>query len=215
MLMQVKAAWTTAKSDVKYFFKHLVFTKDEHDPGYRYKKFPYDEKPHIDVWINNWLEYPRLIIPKSRQILATWTFAVLYLWDAISHRNRRIFFQSKKESDAGAILDRAKFVLDYMGGKHSGLFKQVIPAYKYTTSKGDWKLRFPELQSEIWAIPEGDDIIRSYTLSGWLCDEMAFQKNIEQAMKAAMPALIGGGRFTGLSSSNGKEYFYGMKNDLV
>jgi len=214
-----------AQNDLRYFLRELTYTKDEHDPTIPAKKYPWEEKPYLQTIAGIWLKTLRLLLPKSRQLLITWTTAACYLWDSMCLQNRLNFFQSKKETDAAAILERANFIYENLGGPDyeadgtprigKSLIKLFKPRASYTTAKGNCRLRFPTLSSQIWAIPEGADIIRSYTLSGWFCDETAFQANVDKAWQAARPALAGGGRFTGVSSANGKNYWFGLVYDLV
>ncbi|NIP40492.1 MAG: hypothetical protein GTN39_03150, partial [Candidatus Aenigmarchaeota archaeon] len=62
------------------------------------------------------------------------------------------------------------------------------------------QLVFPN-GSKIWGIPEGPDIIRSYTGSILFSDEAAFQPSFEAAYTAALPMIKGGGQFIAVSSA--------------
>jgi len=63
------------------------------------------------------------------------------------------------------------------------------------------KIVFPN-GSKIWGIPEGPDIIRSYTGSILFSDEAAFQPSFEAAYIAALPMIKGGGQLIAVSSAN-------------
>jgi len=130
-------------------------------------------------------------------MLATWLFVCLYLWDAIMSPGRLIFLQSKREEDAignataaTGLLGRTRFVLERLP-------RELKPDFKATVNK----IEFPALNSTIWAIPQGPDVLRQHTASGILSDEMAFQYLAEDAYTAAIPTIENGGRFTALSTA--------------
>ena len=173
-------------------FLSFVWTMDEHDSEKPFKRFPGPEThPYLWYIAREWYENPLIVVAKSRQMLATWLFASLFLWDAAFHRGRRIFFQSKKEDDAAAILMRTKGILQRLP-------ETIRPRHHFRKTC----LSFYQHDSEIKAIPQGGDQIRSYTASGILADEAAFQPEFAEAFAAAQPTIQGGGRFTVLSSAN-------------
>jgi len=173
-----------------YWLTTWVSTHDANDCKQPTKFFP--EKDYLRVITTTWMEEPLLLIPKSRQMIATWLITALYLWDAMFHEGRHIFFQSKKEEDANALIDRAKFIYE-----HQPLFLK-----RHEVNAVYCLLEFPEINSRIRGIPEGGDQIRMHTASGIFMDEMAFQPEAEKAFQACKPTIDGGGRFTGVSSAN-------------
>ena len=68
------------------------------------------------------------------------------------------------------------------------------------------RLSFYEHDSEIRAIPQGADQVRSYVYSGLLVDEAAFQDQFQEAYAAMLPTIEGGGRLTLVSSANPSFY---------
>ena len=70
---------------------------------------------------------------------------------------------------------------------------RFVAAYQKST---DLKL------GELWAIPQGGDVLRQHTASGLLIDEAAFQPDLEASIRAAQPMLKGGGRIDVVSSAN-------------
>jgi hypothetical protein len=185
-----------AKRDPWIFLTNFCYTLDSHDRNNPIKKFP--SHLYLKDLTNLWLEHPLLVIAKSRQMLATWLFVCLYLWDALTTPGRLIFLQSKREEDAigsanaaTGLLGRTRFVLDHLP-------PELRPPFKTTVNKID----FLSNHSTIWAIPQGADILRQHTASGILSDEMAFQVQAEDAYTAAIPTIENGGRFTALSTAN-------------
>lgn len=178
-----------------------VWTIDEHDDIEPIKIFPY--KTYIERLVDLWLNEPIIFIYKSRQMLLTWTFVALNLWLAQFHEARLVFFQSKKEKDADSIVERAHVIYE---NQPAFLKQNCNPgnAGKHTYCK----LEFPDIHSKIVGIPEGGDQIRSHTASSILSDEAAFQPEIRDSYGASKPCIDGGGRFTALTTSSGRDDFY-------
>jgi phage FluMu gp28-like protein len=199
--------WHFASSDPVYFLEEFVYTYNPHSNP-TIQKFP--NKEYLEYIVKKWIEEPLLLVAKSRQMLITWLFVALYVWDSIMHQGRYTFFQSKKEDDAGnikiplSLLSRAKFIVD-------NLPPLVKPPYKL--SQTPCLIHFPKTNSIIHAVSQDSDAVRQYTATAILADELAFQENAEQAFEAIMPALAGKGRFTGISSANGKNFFYRLYSD--
>jgi len=178
------------------FLTNFCYTLDSHDTENPKKLFP--NRIYLRELTQLWLEHPLIVIAKSRQMLATWLFVCLYLWDAVTFTGRLIFLQSKREEDAigsyisaTGLLGRTRYVLEHLPS-------ELKPPFKATVNK----IEFPTRNSTIWAIPQGPDVIRQHTASGILSDEMAFQYLAEQAYTAAIPTIENGGRFTAISTAN-------------
>jgi hypothetical protein len=187
-----------------------VKTQDEHDPTIEAKPFP--NKPYIRRMVEEWLADRMNIWEKSRQIMASWTLCALYLHDTQFQVGRRNFIQSKKELDSDALLRRCYFIW-----LHQEDWLRALYPVEYSYCH----LRFykPGQQgglpySELHAIPQGGDVIRQYTGSGLLCDEAAFQNELEKAIGAARPMITGGGRIDVVSSAE-PGYFQELAEDRV
>lgn len=204
---ELQFRWEIALRDPISFLKDFVYTYDPHGEPTVKKLY---QQEYLYYLTNLWLKEPLLLVAKSRQMLVTWLFVALFTWDAISHKGRFIFFQSKKEDDAGnlkiplSLLSRVKFIVD-------NIDERVRPIYK--VSQTPPIIRFMETGSVIHGISQDSEAVRQYTATGILADELAFQENAERAFEAVMPTLIGGGRFTGVSSANGKNFFYRLYAD--
>lgn len=179
-----------------------VFTQDEHDPTIVAKPFP--DKAYIRWAVGQWLTHKRCLWEKSRQVMASWTFCALYLHDTqflSQHGGRRLnFIQSKKEEDSDALLRRCYFIYEHQ----EPWLKALYPAeYSYCHLRfyrcGDQERKLPV--GELWAIPQGGDVLRQHTASGVFCDEAAFQPDLEASIRAAQPMLAGGGRIDCVSSA--------------
>ena len=196
---RLKARWELARFDPFRFLKGFVRTCDQHDTQHPIKPFPVD-RPYIRPLIETWQDNPLLCIVKSRQMLQTWLWCAIALWDAMFHQGRLIMLQSKREEDAvgdavsgDGLLGRIKFILNHIPGRQI-----LVPQYRSVYNK----LMFPDINSTLWAIPQGGDIVRQRTASGILSDEAAFQEEFSNAYVAAMPTIRSGGWFVALSSAN-------------
>lgn len=183
-------------------FPQQVFTQDEHDESIAAKPFP--DRPYIHKMVDCWLTRKMTLWPKSRQMLASWTFCSLYLHDTqfkSAHGGRRLnFIQSKKEEDSDAMLRRCFFIYEHQ----SDWLKALYPAvYSYCHLRfyrpEDAERKLPV--GELWAIPQGGDVLRQHTASGLFVDEAAFQPDLAASIRAAQPMLKGGGRIDVVSSA--------------
>lgn len=196
------------KKNPYHWLVNWVFTVDNHDRNQPIKRFP--NKEYVKRLVEIWLHEPLLLVPKSRQMMISWLYCALYLWDTQFSPGRLTFFQSKKEENANDLVLRAKFIYD----KQPGFLKKYRVNPSNIGKHIYCKMEFPEIQSTIRGIPQGGDQIRMYTASGILADEMAFQGEAEAAYTAAKPTIDGGGRFTGVSTAE-PGFFCDMVFDVV
>ncbi len=205
-----------ALRDPWYFCTEYAYTIDEHDSDHPIKKFP--DYSYLEMLTDTWMKNKKLLVAKTRQMTVSWLFVVLHLWLAL-RPGQSIFFQSKKEDDANALLERCKFVYRKLPLRLK--WGMVLPNMNLDLSKEPamreiyCKLEFPWLNSYIQAVPQGSDVLRSKTASAIFSDEMAFQDKAKEAYEASKPTIDGGGRFTGVSTPNGHEFFYDLVFDCV
>lgn len=188
-----------------------VRTRDEHDKDVESKPFP--DKEYIREMVQFWMTHTMNLWEKSRQIMASWTLCALYLHDTQFHKSRLNFIQSKKEADSNALLQRCFFMWQHQ----EPWLKAMYPAeYSYCHLKfyavGD-KVRNLAV-SELFAIPQGGDIIRQYTGSGLFIDEAAFHPDLEAAVGAAQPMVKDGGRIDLVSTAE-PGYFQDVAEDRI
>jgi len=183
-------------------FLEWVKTKDEHDDDNPVKLFP--EKPHINYLFGQFYEAAESIflIPKSRQIMLTWGCCAFALWLAKRYEHRLIFLQSKGEREsASLVFDGGKTGKNWDQGRISFIETHLpwwLQSRGVEASYG--KLIFPN-GSKIWGIPEGGDMIRSYTPSLVISDEAAFQPEFGDAYTAMLPLVKRGGMLIAISSA--------------
>lgn len=203
--------WTAVDAecgDSIEYFADFVRTRDEHGEGkYSVRPFPSrNEKPYLWDIIDTVLdpEEQLVAVEKSRQLMVTWAMCLVCLWMGKYKPNRLIFVQSKKEEDAANLV----FNKDPMLGRIS--FMEITLPHELRTVNFDRDASYSKLifrhstgASQIWGIPQGGDIIRSYTASFIFSDEFAFQPEGESAYTAARPTISGGGKIVLVSSAFG------------
>lgn len=199
----------TGAIPAKEFVFRYCKTLDPHDRKNPIKLIP--RHPYLEKMVEEWEANQLVLVVKSRQMMASWLFTALHLWDAMYHKGRSIFFISKKEEDAGfgnqlSLLGRVEFILDNLPEKMRPKYKKGIRPPK---------VEFPEQYSSIMACSQEAEALRQFTASRVMSDEMAFQERAEQAYIAMKPTLDGGGCLTGISTPNGRQnLFYFLVNDI-
>ena len=192
----------------EFIFRH-VYTIDPHDQTSPIKRIPHHG--YIEQIIDQWMTDELILVVKSRQMMISWVFVALNLWLARFHKGQYCFFVSKKEDDAGfssplSLLSRAWFIYEHLPEQFKcPVQKSLNPAM----------LKFPKLNSIIHGVSQDSDAVRQYTASSIFSDEMAFQERSEQIFAAVKPTIDGGGKFTGVSTPNGKRnLFYKLVHDV-
>ena len=210
--------WAKCVKDPYYFLTHWAYTLDVHNDIDPIRVFP--EKEYIKIITDIWLNSQLLLVPKSRQMMMSWIFTTLYLWDTQFHKAKLTFFQSKKSDDADDLIKRSKFVWDHEPKflkryYEDGEFHELKCNPQHNGQHTQGKLTFPQINSEIRGIPEGGDIIRMHVASGILSDEMGFQPEAASAYTASKPTISSMGRFTGVSTAEDNTFFEDMVFDKL
>jgi hypothetical protein len=134
-----------------------------------------------------------LLVPKSRQMLVTWTMVAMAVWRSMFRDRGMCLFLSRNERCAEELLDRARFILDHLP-------RTMRPKL---SSNSKEEIAFRSLGSRILSLPASPNGPRMYSPTSVFWDEMAFTPYDEQIWAALKPALDSGGRFVGVSSSGG------------
>lgn len=152
---------------------------------------------YLECLVNLWAVTPRLLIPKSRRMMASWTMLACHYWLARYRPGSLVAIVSRKQGQTDSegsneLVKRIKFM-------HDHLPPEVAPLeMEYQTGR----IKFPTLHSEILAIGQGADQLRQYTVTAILFDEFAFWEKAQETYGASLPTLEGGGRLTIISSAN-------------
>lgn len=209
MLGGVESKRLSAITDPNNFIFKYCYTLDPHDKENPIKLMP--NKEYLRYLVQSWLAEDLVLLVKSRQMMATWLFVALHLWEAMTKQGRVIFFVSKKEADAGfdsplSLLSRAWFIYERL--------PEELKSYGHKTLSPP-KIVFPRLNSVIHGMSQDSDGLRTYTASNIFADELAFQERSEESYAAMKPTIDGGGKFVGVSTPNGKRnLFYKLVHDV-
>lgn len=187
---------------IKLWVPGWAKTKDEHDISSPYKPLP--DKDYLRLFAYAWVNEPLLAVPKSRQMMVTWLFVCIASWIVTFQPAQLIGFQSKKEGDADKLLERVNTVA-------KGLPRDRF--YVPETKRKYAEVWTPETDSRIMALSENPDAVRSHTFSWLFSDEIAFQEYAAEGVRATLPSVSGGARFTLVSTSNGEEAFHDILSE--
>lgn len=145
---------------------------------------------------------PLIAIPKSRRMMITWIVSLWCCWYARYHDDSLIFFQSENEEKAAFSVDkRMKFAEDNLLDRWNRRERDEWKTKEGTVGKFSYRHN----NSMIWGIPQGGDVIRTYTFTAMVMDESEFQKEGANALTAALPIVENGAKLIILSSSNGPD----------
>jgi hypothetical protein len=193
--------WLLCSQSLERFALH-VKTRDEHGDGsFSVKAFPTrEEKPGIWVALDLMQHESLLAIEKSRQLMVTWTACLYILWSCKFKKNRLCMCQGKKEEDACNLV----YNREPAAARISFMELNLPPELRSVNFDRDCsygQIWFSDTASKIWAIPEGGEKIRSYTVSILFSDEFAHQPSAREAWKAAKATIDGGGQVILVSSA--------------
>jgi hypothetical protein len=195
-------------------FSKFCKTRDEHDLDNPIKQYPVKEKEYLGYMLNELATNSVVFIPKSRQVLVTWSCCLYILWVAMFNPHRLIFVQSKKQEDAAELVSlgedkspgRIQLLYEYLP-EWLKIYSPLITAPRYS------RIEFKN-GSKITGIAQGPDVLRQYTASVVYITEMAFQVKAREAYIALRPTLQSGkpgaGQLIVDSTPNFKEVFYSL-----
>lgn len=166
-----------------YSAQRYVWTFDSFEQGpVKVKPFPW--KPYIPYTLKMIHEKKVVFVPKSRQIMITWAVCFYLWWDARFHGYELNFAQSKKEEDAANLVFNKEW-----GSARISFMESMLPDWmRDEKCSGAFGILNYSNGSKIWGIPQGGDIIRSYTPSILFEDEAAFQPQFENSYRSAKAA---------------------------
>ena len=165
--------WAIALRNTWVFLTYFACTWDEHEKTELALAKPFPRTALFRFLCRGWEELDIIFIEKSRQIMMTWFFAAMFLHDILSRVVRRNMFQSKKQEDANNVLDRSRHIYERLLADYGALLD--IPQVKMFGQKHGTmtQMEIEKTKCLLWAIPQGPDIVRSYTTTGICCISMS------------------------------------------
>ncbi|NUO19818.1 hypothetical protein HUU59_10250 [bacterium] len=161
------------------------------DPAHGIKLYPDFDYLRVLAYLT--LNQRYLLVPKSRQMMVTWSAVALFVWRALFKQPGVYLFLSRNERCAEELLDRARFIISQL----PAFMKPVL------TTNNKSELEFGGLHSRLLSLPATPDGPRMYSPTAVFWDEMAFTPFDMQIWTALQPAIESGGSFIGVSSSGG------------
>jgi len=178
------------------WFTNELLTQDEATQA----MLPWPDKEYLKdlVWV---LDHEKgVVIPKSRRMMVSWVCAAWSVYRARYQPHHAIFYQSETEEKSAYITDqRCCFIENNL--REPLLRRKYKPLRTHQGLIG--RITYADTNSFIWAIPQGDDAIRSFTFSILIMDESEFQPEAEKALVSALPIWEKGAQMIILSTSNG------------
>ena len=191
--------------DAWFFCENFVWTLDEHDLLNPIKQLP--NKAYLKAITHIWTREQLVIIEKSRQMMISWLMAALHYWLAAYHSGQNVLVQSKKEDDSDLILRRMEFIHNHI--------PEDLRVPLVGGKKTYCNMEFDGTHSKILGVSQNPEASRSQTASAIFSDETAFQDKAEEAYRAVRPALGQTGKYTAVSTPNGKEFFWKLRSDIL
>lgn len=141
-----------------------------------------------------------LWIPKSRRTMISWSIASYATWLARYHDHNFIMLSSRTEKEAAYLVgERCKFIEDNLVDPFCA---KSFDSWK-TKDGIVGKIIYKGTKSTLLAVPEGQDVVRSYTFSLFIMDESDFQNNSQEAYNSALPQIEKEARVIVLTTSDG------------
>ncbi len=184
------------RNDPWLWFLSEVQTQDEATQT----MLPWPDKDYLHdmVWVLN--HEQAVWIPKSRRMMASWCMAAWSIFKARYFPHNAIFYQSETEEKSAFITDKRCCLIE--DNLVTGQLKRKYKSIR--THQGlVGRITYEDTGSYIWAIPQGDDAIRSFTFSILCMDESEFQPEGAKALISALPILEKGAQLIVASTSNG------------
>lgn len=214
------------KVDRYWFLTRFVKT---YDPTSVEKIRSFPEFPYMRETIKIWEDSRIFVDAKSRQLCLTNLMVALHYHLANFYAGEYIIFQSTDEAKAGfggvggakksyigdpeALLSRVWFMHNQLPEwlrtrctmqKHPDMltFHHILPTGK-------------EIPSTIKAVSSDPFVFNQLTATAVFADEVSKQPNAEACYRSALPILGDKGRWSGISSSEGKNFLYRLVYDLI
>ena len=204
------------KYEPRAFLLTCIFT---YDPDSKEKIRPFPDYDYIWFWLDVWLNEQYILVLKSRQIMATWTFLAFHFWKSCFYPGTFCILQSSKESKAGwggtksatdpsALLSRVKFFYEHLPEfiqnhwEISCAFQDPMIVLKNKKEGGESILKaISSKEYDFRGFPKGIYI---------LADELAFQPEAHQAFVSAQPLIGKEGKYTAITTAANNQFLLSL-----
>ena len=160
-------------------FYRMLFTEDPHGKdGNPVQPFPV-EKPYVQELLRALDANRRLAVPKSRQVLATWTCLVWLLRRAMARPSWYTAMMSMRKEESYGLIRRMRFLIEHM------------PTWMFDREPKHTKsiIELPN-GSIIEAFPCIDRVGTSHTIGDFFGDEVREWPDVDEVLRGSViPAL--------------------------
>lgn len=174
------------KEDPFLWMVEQVYTIDESNPEAPIRRFP--AYRYLKELIREYFENKIIVVNKSRRMMATHLFSTLMVHQLIFNPFSENVIVSINEDRAKKVIKtRCQAVYEKLD------FRFPYPKLKEGDDIRVSEIRNPDNGATITALPSGSDKCRGLTITNAFYDELSFQKNVEENLKALKPAIEGKG----------------------
>ncbi len=193
----IKELTKKCAEDPIFFMKNYVKIKTE-DKGI----VPFNTYPFQDKMLQDFHDFNRIIILKSRQMGISTLIAAYVLWVMLFKEGKNILIVSIKESTAMEIISKVRLAYEKLPPWLKNFAQGVKDMNKHS-------IRFNNM-SMVLATSSASDSTRSFSASFVIFDEAAFIDDIDELWTSAQPTLstVADGKAIILSTPNGMGGFF-------
>ena len=155
--------------------------------------------------MEEWQQYPRLIIPKSRRMIITWSLLGLDLSEAMFSELSRIFVVSDDLEKSAMLLNRILFMYDRIPADK--LPVKPKPDVKRGVKGLPVTISFPMTGSSIHALSQNPEDLRQEGATLIHVEEFSIWQWPEESWRAMLPTIMGGGRIVVVGNARGGTFF--------
>lgn len=150
-----------------------------------------------------WLEQPKTLILKARQLGITWLAAGLMLWHLLYRPGTRCLVISFNEKEAIKVVNRVWVMLQSLPAHLLNGVEVVKPARGADPSTVIEVRHRDGKKSTVLGLPSTQSAGRGETAAVVVLDELAFHEYAADTYAAVLPTAAKGGRIIGISTANG------------
>lgn len=204
--------WEKCKKDPYYWLTTWAKTIDSHYKEGEDPKKTFPDKEYIKKIVKKFKTSKVLFIPKSRQMMLSWTIIALFLHTVQFNEAKMVAFQSKDKDSADYLIKRLRTIWEnqpsflrkyYKDGEVIDLISNPQNKWLHTYCKFD----LPMIDSMIIWVAQWGDVLRMHTFSWIFSDEAWFQPEMADAYTGLKPTLSSGGQLVCVSTAQGNTWF--------
>ena len=161
-----------------YWFTEFTKTEDSHAlaKGTPFRA-PFPKKEMYRIVTSYFLKEQALLVPKSREVGASWLFCALVTWHAIFH-NAFWIVQSGKESKSEELINYCRILYSNQA--------EFLQKRNLLTTDNSLELRFQN-GGRVLGVAAGQEQVRTFHPFGVLFDEAAFIAEFAESFDAVRP----------------------------